>query len=92
MRATKLATCIAGALMTCSLISVAEAAPPASLNLAPSYPERPVPLRGEDRETVLQTVGQPAARQAGIGDTEVWDYGTFRVFFRGDKVAFTRVW
>ncbi len=93
MHTNRIATCVAAcALVASSLVGVAQAGQPLGVNLAPSYPDRPIPQRGEDRQQVLDTVGKPAAKQAGIGDSEVWDYGTFRVFFKGDTVAFTRVW
>lgn len=60
--------------------------------LAPSYPQRPVPAYGMTRQTVVATHGQPANRLAGTAGSEVWDYGTFRVFFQNDNVAFTKVW
>lgn len=62
------------------------------LKLAPSYPERPVPTRGMSRDMVVADLGQPAKRLAGNAGSEVWDYGTFRVFFHGEQVAFTKVW
>lgn len=58
---------------------------------APTYPERPVPQRGMKKQEVLAAVGTPANQMAGSG-TEIWDYGTYRVFFSDDVVAFTRVW
>lgn len=62
------------------------------MKLAPSYPERPVPARGMSRDMVVADLGQPANRLAGTASSEVWDYGTFRVFFHQDQVAFTKVW
>lgn len=62
------------------------------VSYAPSYSERPVPARGETQETVVAELGQPPHRLPGNAGNEVWDYGTFRVFFQNEKVAFTRVW
>ncbi len=58
---------------------------------APTYPDRPVPSRGMTQSEVLAVAGEPANKMAGIG-SQVWDYGTYRVFFSQDEVAFTRVW
>ncbi|MEM7260308.1 MAG: hypothetical protein AAF404_23290, partial [Pseudomonadota bacterium] len=58
---------------------------------APTYPDRPVPERGMVKTDVLAAVGEPANRMTGNG-SEVWDYGTYRVFFSADEVAFTSVW
>lgn len=60
--------------------------------LAPSYPERPVPTRGAFKSVVASDLGQPAHKIAGQAGSEIWDYGTFRVFFQHEKVAFTKVW
>jgi len=72
--------------------SNALATTPGSVNLAPSYSERWVPATGASRQTVLEKAGTPTRKQFGTNNAEVWDYGTFRVFFYGEKVAFTRVW
>lgn len=58
---------------------------------APTYPDRPVPQRGMKKQEVLAAVGSPANQMTGNG-SEIWDYGTYRVFFSGDVVSFTRVW
>ncbi len=93
MRGNSFATLLAAStLLASTLVSTAVQALPESVNLAPSYPERPVPRIGADRKSVVEALGEPARRIAGSGDAEVWDYGTFRVFFKGDNVAFTRVW
>lgn len=64
-----------------------------SVRLAPSYPERPVPQIGDSSQLVLSYYGSPAKKIAGNNQgTEVWDYGTFRLFMHNDKVAFSRVW
>ncbi len=62
------------------------------VNRAPSYPGRPVPSHGASKELVLSELGQPPHKIPGKGGSEVWDYGTFRVFFQYEKVAFTKVW
>lgn len=62
------------------------------LKLAPSYEDRPVPTRGMSRDMVVADLGQPANRLAGSAGSEVWDYGTLRVFFHNEAVAFTKVW
>jgi hypothetical protein len=59
--------------------------------LAPTYPDRPIPARGMNMQQVLAAVGEPATRMTG-SKSEVWDYGTYRVMFTDDKVAFTQVW
>lgn len=61
-------------------------------NLAPSYSERPIPEHGASKADVLADLGQPPLRIPGSAGAEVWDYGTFRVFFQNEAVAFTRVW
>jgi hypothetical protein len=63
------------------------------VRMAPSYPERPVPPRGTHRTVVLEMFGHPAIAltDADTG-SDVWDYGTFRVFFVDDEVEFARVW
>lgn len=60
--------------------------------LAPSYPERPVPARGAFKSVVASDLGQPAKKISGQSGSEIWDYGTFRVFFQHEQVAFTKVW
>lgn len=62
-----------------------------SPRFAPTYPDRPIPSRGMMMDDVLASVGEPANRMTGNG-SEVWDYGTYRVFFSADEVAFTSVW
>ncbi len=59
---------------------------------APHYPERPVPARGAFKATVASDHGQPANKISGQSGSEVWDYGTFRVFFHNEQVAFTKPW
>lgn len=61
-------------------------------NLAPTYPDRPIPGKGTTRQEVLATIGSPPSKLPGTAGSEVWDYGTFRVFFKQDIVAFTSVW
>jgi len=63
------------------------------VRLAPSHAERPVPPRGTHRSVVLQMFGNPAIKlkDASRG-SDVWDYGTFRVFFVDDEVQFARPW
>ena len=60
--------------------------------LAPTYPGRPVPTKGTSKQEVLASIGAPPSKLPGTAGAEVWDYGTFRVFFKNDKVAFTNVW
>ncbi len=60
--------------------------------LAPTYPGRPVPTKGTSKQEVLASIGAPPSKLPGTAGSEVWDYGTFRVFFKNDKVAFTNVW
>ena len=63
-----------------------------AVDLAPTYPDRPVPVRGTSKQEVLATIGSPPSKLPGTSGDEVWDYGTFRVFFNQEVVAFTRVW
>jgi len=63
-----------------------------SVRLAPSYPERPVPQVGDSSQQVLGFYGSPSRKIDSNNGTEVWDYGTFRLFMRDNKVAFSRVW
>lgn len=93
MRGNSFATLLATTtLLAGTFISTSAHALPDGVNLAPSYPERPVPRQGSDRKAVVEALGEPARRLSGTGNSEVWDYGTFRVFFKGETVAFTRVW
>ena len=63
------------------------------VRMAPSYPERPVPPRGTHRSVVLEMFGSPAITLTDAENgSDVWDYGTFRVFFVDDEVEFARVW
>ena len=59
---------------------------------APHYPERPVPARGAFKTAVASDHGQPANKISGQSGSEIWDYGTFRVFFHNEQVAFTKPW
>ena len=61
-------------------------------NPAPTYPDRPVPVKGTSKQEVLATIGTPPSKLPGTSGSEAWDYGTFRVFFKHDVVAFTSVW
>lgn len=64
-----------------------------SVQLAPSYPERPVPQIGDSTQLVLTYYGQPAKIIASDNtSSEVWDYGTFRLLVLDNKVAYSRVW
>ncbi len=63
------------------------------VRMAPSYPERPVPPRGTHRSVVLEMFGHPAVALTDADNgSDVWDYGTFRIFFVDDEVEFARVW
>ncbi len=63
------------------------------VQMAPSNTERAVPPRGTHRSVVLEMFGNPAIVLTDAENTsDIWDYGTFRVFFVNDEVEFARVW
>lgn len=87
---------IAASILASSLLTIGAQANTAvvdGVRLAPHYPERPVPPRGTHRSVVLEMFGSPAITLTDAGNgSDVWDYGTFRVFFVNDEVKFARVW
>ncbi|MEM9603177.1 MAG: hypothetical protein AAGA11_09960 [Pseudomonadota bacterium] len=83
---------------TATLAALAALATPSSIaSVFPHTPEsRPVPRAGALQADVLAAFGRPTdtlvTQHFGDSAVSVWDFGTFRVFFKEGRVVESRRW
>ncbi len=63
-----------------------------NLTLQNSFGDFHLPSVGDNATNIVRVYGEPLRKLNGINGLNVWDYGSFRVMLKNNRVTFAGMW